>query len=168
MKNGYVCLGIDKHYYSVPYRFIGKKVKSLYTSSRIEIYHRYERIATHNGHLRKYHYTTLNEHLASSHRYVSDWTPEKFMEQARTIHEAVAVYLLRVIESKQHPEQAYKSCTGILSLVRKVGAVRLTNACKRATSYGVYNYPIVLQILEKKLDELSDEDGQAICPYITT
>ena len=31
MKNGHVCLGADKHYYSVPYRFIGKKVKLLYT-----------------------------------------------------------------------------------------------------------------------------------------
>lgn len=160
MKNGHVCLGIDKHYYSVPYRFIGKKVKILYTSTRVEIYCRYERIATHDRHLRKYHYTTLNEHLASSHRYLSDWTPEKFIEQARVIHEDVATYIIQVIDSKQHPEQAYKSCSGILSLVRKVGAVRLTNACKRATSYGVYNYPIVLQILEKNLDQLSEEEQQ--------
>ena len=71
MKNGHACLHVDKHYYSVPYRFIGKKVKILYTSTRVEIYHRYERIATHNRHFRKYHYTTLNEHLASSHRYLS-------------------------------------------------------------------------------------------------
>ena len=160
MKNGHVCLSIDKHYYSVPYRFIGKKVKILYTSTRVEIYCRYERIATHNRHLRKYHYTTLNEHLASSHRYVSDWTPEKFMEQAGAIHEQVSSYIMKVIESKQHPEQAYKSCTGILSLVRKVGAARLINACRRAHSYGVYNYPIILQILEKKLDELSEEEQQ--------
>jgi transposase len=164
MKNGHVCLGIDKHYYSVPYRFIGKKVKILYTSSRIEVYHRYERIATHNRHLRKYHYTTLNEHLASSHRYLSDWTPEKFMEQAGAIHEQVSSYIIKVIESKQHPEQAYKSCTGILSLLRKVGAARLINACRRAHSYGVYNYPIILQILEKKLDDLSDEEQQVHQP----
>lgn len=160
MKNGHVCLSIDKHYYSVPYRFIGKKVKILYTSTRVEIYCRYERIATHNRHLRKYHYTTLNEHLASSHRYVSDWTPEKFMEQAGAIHEQVSSYIMKVIESKQHPEQAYKSCTGILSLVRKVSAARLINACRRAQSYGVYNYPIILQILEKKLDEISEEEQQ--------
>lgn len=160
MKNGHVCLGIDKHYYSVPYRFIGKKVKILYTSGRVEIYCRYERIATHDRHLRKYHYTTLNEHLASSHRYLSDWTPEKFMEQAGAIHEQVSSYIIKVIESKQHPEQAYKSCTGILSLVRKVGTERLINACRRAHSYSVYNYPIILQILEKNLDQLSEEEQQ--------
>jgi transposase len=160
MKNGHACLHVDKHYYSVPYRFIGKKVKILYTSTRVEIYHRYERIATHNRHYRKYHYTTLNEHLASSHRYLSEWTPEKFLEQAREVHEDVATYLTLVIENKQHPEQAYKSCSGILSLVRKVGAQRLINACRRAQSYGVYNYPIIVQILEKNLDQQNEDEQQ--------
>jgi hypothetical protein len=59
-----------------------------------------------------------------------------------------------------HPEQAYKSCAGILSLERKVGAERLLNACRRANSYAVYNYHIVQQILERNLDHLSDEEQQ--------
>ena len=164
MKNGHACLGIDKHYYSVPYRFIGKKVKLLYTSGRVEIYYRYERIATHVRHMRKYHYTTINEHLASAHRYLSDWTPERFIEQARAIHEQVAQYIMLVIEYKQHPEQAYKSCSGILSMVRKVGTERLTNACRRAHSYGIYNYPIILQILEKNLDHLNSEEQEQALP----
>ncbi len=45
-------------------------------------------------------------------------------------------------------------------MVRKVGAGRLTNACRRAHSYGVYNYPIIQQILEKNLDHLSEEEQQ--------
>jgi transposase len=158
MKNGHVCLGADKHYYSVPYRFIGKKVKILFTPNVVEIFYHYERIATHSREHRKYHYTTQDEHLASSHRYISDWTPEKFIEQARTVHEDLAQYIILVIEGKQHPEQAYKSCSGILSLTKKVGSERLLNACRRAHSFGVYNYPIVLQILEKNLDRLSDEE----------
>jgi transposase len=158
MKNGHVCLGADKHYYSVPYRYIGKKVKILFTSLLVEIFYNYERIASYQREYRKYHYTTREEHLASAHKYISDWTPEKFIEQARAIHEDMVEYISFVINGKQHPEQAYKSCAGILSLVRKVGPERLVNACRRAHSYGVYNYPIVLQILEKKLDQLSDEE----------
>jgi transposase len=160
MKNGHVCLAVDKHYYSVPYRFIGKKVKIQYTTTQVEIYYKYEQIAAHPRQGRKYHYTTINEHLASSHRYMSEWTPEKFIEQAKAIDEEVAAYILLVIENKQHPEQAYKSCTGILSLARKVGNQRLTMACRRAHDYGVYNYPIIVQILEKKLDALSDQEQQ--------
>lgn len=160
MKNGHVCLAVDKHYYSVPYRFIGKKVKIQYTTAGVEIYYKYEQIAGHQRQYRKYHYTTTDEHLASAHRYLSEWTPEKFIEQARAIDEEVAEYILHVIENKQHPEQAYKSCTGILSLARKVGNARLTMACRRAHNYGVYNYPIIVQILEKKLDALTDEEQQ--------
>jgi transposase len=160
MKNGHVCLAIDKHYYSVPYRYIGKKVKIQFTSALIEIYYKYEQIALHQRQGRKYHYTTTDEHLASAHRYLSEWTPEKFIEKAMAIDEEVAEYINRVIEHKQHPEQAYKSCTGILSLARKVGNQRLTMACRRANSYGLYNYPIIVQILEKKLDALTDEEQQ--------
>ena len=160
MKNGHVCLGADKHYYSVPYRYIGKKVKLLFTSLAVEVYYHYEKIAAHQREHRKYHYTTLDEHLASAHRYVSDWTPEKFIEQGRAVHEDLANYITLVIEGKMHPEQAYKSCAGILSLERKVGAERLLNACRRANSYAVYNYHIVQQILEKNLDHLSDEEQQ--------
>lgn len=164
MKNGHVCLGADKHYYSVPYRYIGKRVKLLYTSTRVEVYAHYERIAVHQRHGRKYHYTTNQEHLASAHRFLSDWTPEKFIEQAQAIGEAVAAYIIMVIEHKQHPEQAYKSCSGILSLARKVGNDRLINACKRANDYGVYNYPIILQILDKKLDHMEEEPVEQPMP----
>jgi transposase len=162
MKNGHVCLGADRHYYSVPYKYIGKKVKILFTSASVEIFYHYECIASHSRHQRKYHYTTLNEHLASTHRFISDWTPEKFIEQGRAIHEDVANYIAAVIEHKQHPEQAYRSCSGILGMVRKVGAQRMVNACRRAHSYGVYNYPIILQILEKKMDYLQDEQQESL------
>ena len=162
MKNGHVCLGSDKHYYSVPYRFIGKRIKLLYTSSQVEIFYKYERIAIHSRQLRKYHYTTNNEHLASAHRYLSEWTPEKFIEEATLIHADVASYIIAVIEHKQHPEQAYKSCSGILNLKRKVGSERLINACRRAGSFGIYNYPIVMQILEKRLDQISDDEKEEL------
>lgn len=160
MKNGHVCLGADKHYYSVPYRYIGKKVKILFTSLTLEVFYHYERIATHKREIRKYHYTTVDEHLASAHRYIADWTPEKFIEQARSLHEDLAEYISLVMQGKQHPEQAYKSCAGILSLARKVGPERLLNACRRAHSFGVYNYPIIQQILGKNLDRLSEDEQQ--------
>jgi len=102
---------------------------------------------------------------ASSHRYLSEWTPEKFIEQGLAIHEDVANYIARVIEAKTHPEQAYKSCSGILSLVRKAGKERLINACRRAHSYGVYNYPIIEQILTKNYDRM-EEDDPTIDPLI--
>lgn len=42
-KNGLVGLGADKHYYGVPYRYIGKKAKLLYSRHTVEVYYNYER-----------------------------------------------------------------------------------------------------------------------------
>lgn len=41
-KNGYIGLGVDTHYYSVPYKYIGKTVKVLYSSQSVEVYYRHE------------------------------------------------------------------------------------------------------------------------------
>jgi hypothetical protein len=57
-----------------------------------------------------------------------------------------------ILDKKQHPEQSYKSCLGILSLEKKYTRKRLINACTMALEFGVYNYKIVQNILEKEMD----------------
>ncbi len=47
MKNGYLYLSDDQHYYNVPYELIGKKLKLHYSRSQIELYLDYQLIATH-------------------------------------------------------------------------------------------------------------------------
>ena len=162
MKNGHVRLSEDAHYYSVPSKHIGKRVKLLYTSSLVEVYFNYEKIAEHPRNPSRFRYTTNADHLASHHRFQTDWSAEKFIREAVVIHPDVAAYISKVIESKAHPEQAYKSCSGILSFVRRVGAKRLINACRWAESYGLYNYPAIERILANRQDELPLEDETEI------
>ena len=163
MKNGHVSLSADKHYYSVPYRFIGKKVKIMYSRSTVEIFYNYERIAIHKRTKSPYNYTTEKDHMASAHRFVSDWTPERFLNWAAGIHEDVHLYILKILDRKQHPEQAYKSCVGILSFAKKVGNERLVKACQRALGYGIYNYKTIQTILEKGLDKYDEsEEGKQL------
>lgn len=164
MKNGYVRLGEDVHYYSVPYKYIGKKVKILYTITQVEIFYRYTKIASHTRSRVKYHYTTDSDHLASQHRFLTEWTPEKFIAEATDIHEDVASYIAKVLENKPYPEQAYKSCSGILSFGRRVGEERLVEACRWADSLGQYNYLIIEEILRKKLDQLQHEADESQIP----
>jgi len=161
MKNGYIRLGEDIHYYSVPYTYIGKKVKVLYTSSMVLIYFHYTQIAVHKRDRIKYHYTSDKEYLASQHRFLTEWTPEKFIQEAEQIHADVAKYISQVLERKIYPEQAYKSCSGILSFTRRVGPERLANACRWADNLGQYSYPIIEEILRKRLDQLTPEDELA-------
>lgn len=158
MKNGHVCLGPDKHYYSVPYRYVGRKVKLLYSASSVEIFSRYQRIAIHIRQAQPYSYTTDRQHLAATHRFVAEWGPERFLNWAAQIHDDVRLYILQVLAGKQHPEQTYRSCMGILSLSKKVGTERLTKACQRALVYGVYDYKTIQTILKKGIDALDTDE----------
>lgn len=158
LQNGHVLLSKDKHYYSVPYQYLRKKVKIVFTSNNVEIFYKYNRIALHPRNYKSYSYTTLKEHMASTHQFVSEWTPQRFINWGASIDASVELFITNLLEKKQHPEQAYKSCIGVLSSAKKVGNERLINACKKALDFNIYNYKIIQTILNKGLDLLSKEE----------
>lgn len=158
-KNGYVNLKEDKHYYSVPFAFIGKKVKLSYTGQIVYIYYNYEQIAIHDRNKSSYRYTTDTYHLASTHKFVSEWNPDTFIMWGNAVHEDVGNYLSKLLADKSHPEQGYKSCMGILSFERRYGKDRLIKACQRGLAYEIYNYKMIQDILIQKLD-FHNEKGE--------
>ena len=160
MQNGHVQLNPDKHCYSVPYQFIRKKVKILYTKTTVEIYYKYNRIASHPRSLSPYIYTTNPEHLASTHQFVSEWNAPRFINWAKSIDAGVCEYIIKIIETRTHPEQAFRSCLGILSFEKRVGKQRLINACNRALDFGTYSFKAIQNILENNLDMAKDEKSE--------
>lgn len=164
MKNGHVCLNSDKHYYSVPYIHIGKKVKLFYSKSHVEIYYKYELIARHERLKGQGHYTTDRAHMATFNLHIADWNPERFLAEAKNIHPDVETYINQVLLKKAHPEQAYKSCQGILSFAKRVGHDRLIRACQRAHQYGLYHYRAIENILLRNLDQTEIEDEPTQMP----
>jgi transposase len=165
MKNGHVCLGADKHYYSVPFGYISKKVRVLYSKSVVEIFYKYEQIASHQRVRSAHNYTTDPLHMATHHKVLAEWNPDYFLAQARSINADVEFYIAQVLKKKAHPEQAYKSCQGILSFARRVGHPRLIKACRRGHAYGLYHFRAIEDILERGLDQFDlDEDRQLPMP----
>jgi transposase len=161
MKNGHVCLGADKHYYSVPYGYISKKVRVLYSKSTVEIFYKYESIAVHQRVRSAHNYTTDPSHMATQHQVLAEWNPDYFLNQARSIGKEVEYYIAQVLNKKPHPEQAYKSCQGILSFAKRVGHQRLIKACQRAHAYGLYHYRAIEDILNRGMDLFDLEEE---CP----
>ena len=156
--NGHVCLREDKHYYSVPYQYIGKKVKMLFNRNYVEVFYKYGLIARHERTKKIYGYTTTKEHMASTHQFVAEWSPERFISLASEVGSPVEEFIKLVLINKPHPEQGYKSCMGILSFERRVGRERLAAACSRALDYGTYSYAIIKNILERNLDRLPEPE----------
>jgi transposase len=164
MNNGHILLSEDRHYYSVPYIYIRKKVKVLYTEKSVEIYAGYNRIAIHPRIKSPHNYSTIKDHLATTHQFMTEWNAERFISWAESIDNNVKLLIIEILNKKQHIEQSYKSCIGVLALAKKVGNERLTKACSIALDYGIYNYKMVENILEKGLDNLSekqdDQEGE--------
>lgn len=156
-KNGHVLLSEDKHYYSVPYRYIGQWVRLIYTQTSVEVYHQHQRIAIHERLIGKYHYSTLKEHLSSTHQWVSEWNPEAFSRWAARIGPQTQQAIETILTSRAHPEQAYKACQGVLHLEKKVGRDRLERACERALCYQSVSYKVIRSIIERGLDTLADQ-----------
>jgi len=155
-KNCHVLLSEDKHYYSVPYRFMRKKVKLIYTKDTVEVFFKYNRIAVHKRNYRHYGYTTEADHLASTHRHITEWTPERLIEWGNNIGEPVGRYVSAIISERQHPEQAYHSCQGILRLAKQagIGNERLIKACQRGLDIGGHHsYTVIKSILDQNMEE---------------
>ena len=88
---------------------------------------------------------------------MSDWNPNKFIERAEEIGPETKQYIIELLNTRQHPEQTYRSCQGVLSFAARVGKERLNNACRRALQYGDYGYQTIRAILERGLDGNTDE-----------
>jgi len=155
--NYHVYLSEDKHYYSVPYRYRGKKVKVAYTSSDVSVIYDNRRIALHRRDRRQGGYTTKKEHMHPSHKYYSQWNPKRIISWAAKIGPDVKAVVVKVLSSREYPEQAYRTCVGIISLAKKYGNIRVNNACKRALSFKLYKYKAVKNILDKGLDSVEEE-----------
>ncbi len=156
-KNNHIYLGQDKHYYSVPFTYIGMKVKVIYTRLLVKIYQKGISIATHPRNYKKGGYTTKKEHLCSHHRYYKERSPTYYLQRGYSHSEELYQYMDALFKQDKYPEQLYRTCDGILNLARKTNPVDFIKACTIAMDYQNYAYKFLKQILENRMTENQDE-----------
>lgn len=143
---------VEGHYYSVPYRFARSEVEVRLTPRTVEIFLKGERIAAHLRSSGNHQHTTVPEHMPSSHRRYADWTVERIRREAAAIGPTTAALCELILERRPHPEQGFRSCLGIVRLLRTFGPARLEAAARRAIEIGTLTYASVRSILDHKLD----------------
>ena len=163
-KMGYIYLSVDKNYYSVPYRYIGKKVEVQYNTDNIEIYFNNQRIASHLRNYRKGYYTTNKDHLSSSHSFYSGWKPEYFLKQANDIGEDVYQFVSKMMAQAEYPEIAYKSALGIIHLKSNYEKSRINKACKIGLENNLIRYRNIKNILDNNADLNIDNTSRSSVP----
>ncbi len=155
-KNTHVLLSADKHYYSVPYRYIGRQVVLHYTDRVVEIYHNHERIASHRRIRVKAGYTSKANHLASHHQKYLGWKPEIFIDKAAEIGPHTRNYVERLFSQSGYIEAKYKSAMGIVQLQRHYPPERIEAAARLAKLHPHSSYQRLRELLAKGLDQHPD------------
>jgi len=98
-------------------------------------------------------HTTLIEHMPKAHQDYVQWTPERLHSWAKSIGVNTAALIDEIIHSQKIPEQAYRSCLGILRMGKRYGNERLENAAIRALYLGAIRYKSIESILKNGLDK---------------
>ena len=149
----------DKHWYSAPYTLIGQKLDVRATLGGVELIHRHERVASHVRSRVPYRHTTQKDHMPSTHRAYAEWTPERLTSWAKTVGPQTEVVVREILGARVHPEQAFRSCLGLLGLAKKFSTQRLEAACTRAVTHRACTRRSVENILKNKLDLVQPESA---------
>lgn len=155
-RNYHIQLTEDHRYYSVPYQYVGKKVKVLYDAQTVEVYIEQQRIAFHPRSKHNSAYTTIGEHMPPHHqrmKQIKGFNREDLLKMAGRIGKATIQAATLILENSIYMEQNYKSCFGMLMLQNKYGTARLEVACSRALQGSRINYTLIKTILERGMDK---------------
>ena len=145
-------VAVEKHYYSAPYQLIHQTLEVRLSEQAVELFHNGKRVAAHLRSHQPGRFTTLEEHRPKSHQKHLEWTPSRIQSWARTIGPECGHLVEKIMESRPHPEQGFRSALGIIRLAKAFGNTRLEAACRRALHFGACSYGSVQSILKKNLD----------------
>jgi transposase len=93
--------------------------------------------------------------MPPSHRAVAGITEESLRHQAMAIGPRTEELVDRLLQQRRHPQQAFRSCLGVLRLAQQFGIERLEAACIRALKYNAVSWKSLQSILKNGLDQLS-------------
>ena len=150
----------DKAYYSVPTRYIGKKVWVKGTRKIVRIFYEHELIKTHPR--AKYpgqRMTDINDYPPEKLAYLMV-TPTYCRKKASEYGPFTERLICKILSD--HAMRNLRKAQGILRLGEKYGKEQLEKACERALVYGNYRYRSIKTILEKGLFETPEDDAPSV------
>ena len=130
--NGCVQLGTDRHYYSVPYKHIGRNATIRYTGRMVNVFIDGECVATHQREKRKGGYSLVDEHLASHCKDYRSRSPQYYIARAGQVSERFKCVMERLFASGGAPERYYRRADALLSISRVAERELFDTACQIA------------------------------------
>jgi len=151
----------QQHHYSVPHQYVGEKLELHAAQTLLTLYFNGRAIAAHP---RKHRpgTTTLPAHMPTRHHKHLTWTPGRLKNWASDIGAEVLAWVDHQLTTRDHPEQAYRVCLGLLSLSRAYPPERIDRACRLANRQQLYRLRQVKSILASNRDRLPEQPDSDI------
>lgn len=152
----HVCVGRERHFYSVPYKYVGQTVKVMWDVETVEVYVKDELVCAHGRVMEPYGTTTEKVHMPDSHlAYVrnKEMNAAKLISWGATIGPSVKWAIEDLLHTTTFPQQAYHRCICILTLAKRYTGKRLETACRIFKEEGgTVTYKALESILKNKRD----------------
>jgi transposase len=153
-------VAFEKHFYSVPHPLIHQEVEIKATERMVEIFHKGKQVAIHPRSSAVGRFSTCAEHMPSNHRFILELDAAWLLKQAETIGPRTSQYLQALLHNRTFPEQAYRSCLGVLSLARKYPQPLVEIACQRVLEAHLLSY----RDLKSELEALPGQSAPTTTP----
>lgn len=159
----HVCVGSERHFYSVPYKYVGQIVKVMWDVQYVEVYVNDELVCVHNRSFVPYGYTTEKAHMPEQHlayEHRKEVNAAKLLEWGANIGPSVRLVIEDILRRTTFPQQAYGKCSGVLGLAKKYGKARLEHACAKLMEAGTAaSYKSPCNMLKNNRDLERDGNG---------
>jgi transposase len=151
----------EHHLYSVPHQLVGEKLQVHAKDKLVEIFFQSKRVTSH---VRQYRHgmTTEPAHMPARHEKHHQWSAGRLMNWAKDIGDDVLIWTKAILAQKQHEQQAYRVCLGLLNLSRQYESQRLNKACAIANQHQLYRLKQIKSILQSNQDQLLNEADEQL------
>ena len=95
--------------------------------------------------------------MPPNHQFINGWSPKRFIKWAASIGDQVETFIQLLLDSKAHPEQAFKACMGVMRLGKKYDIEALQLACKKAIELNIITYRFIDNTLKNKTYMIENE-----------
>lgn len=144
-------ISYDKHYYSVPYAYIGKTITLKIFSHSLKLFDGTTFLYEHSTQYKQPgQYTTDQKHLPENSATFGKWNSSRYIQWAKRIGPNVEIVVEKLFD--QGPEQQYyRRVHSLLKLADTSSDQRLDHACHYALEKtSVPSYQMIKKILEQQ------------------
>ena len=133
-------VAFEGHYYSVPHNLVRQEVRIRASETMVQVFHHGQQAALHPRSRVQGRFSTRSEHMPANHQFVVHADGDWFQREAEKIGPHTAAYFRALLQSRRYPQQAYRSCLGILALARKYSQAQLELACQHLLPAHLLSY----------------------------